>query len=289
MKTVHSILLLFSFFGYLAQAEAATKVACSHPELCRLAKIIFAENHVNNFEFESLVQIKGDPHEFEPTTAEIKNLIKADILISGPLELNPWVKKINYQRSKIPNLKTINVPLENKDYALYPGAGHEALSHFWLYPKIFCVLKNNMEEQFIALKYLIVIPKNKSCAIEEQKITNALKATMIELKLPIVLTHDALLPLFLSLNSRDGANVVAIKGSGHHQEASPASVKNLYDALKAPKVVWILEDKIHVPQNILAKKRSSDLLINLDTANSDGLAYFQVLQNLNEKMQGLIK
>lgn len=289
MKTVYAILFIISFFAYLPPVGAVTKIACSHPELCRLAKIIFAENHVNNFEFESLVQIKGDPHEFEPTTAEVKNLIKADILISGPLELNPWIKKINYQRSKILKLKTINVPLDNQDYALYPNAGHESLSHFWLYPKIFCSIKNNMEEKFISMKYLIVIPKNKSCATEAQNIVSALQTTISSLDLPIVLTHDALLPLLESLTPKESLGVVAIKGSGHHQEASPASVKKLYDALRAPKAIWIIEDKIHVPQNILLKKRTTDLLVNLDTANSEGLNYFQILQTLNEKLQRLIK
>ncbi len=290
MKNASIYTIFISFFMYLAPLEAKTLISCSHPELCRLAKIIFTENHISNFEFESLIQIKGDPHEFEPSTAEIKNLINAEILISGPVELNPWIKKVNYQRSKLTQLKTINVPLNNKDYALYPGAGHEALSHFWLYPKIFCSLKNQMEEQFIALRYLIVTPKNKSCAAEEKKIMSSLQETLLELKLPVVLTHDALLPLLESISSKEsGILAVAIKGSGHHQEASPASVKKLYDALKAPKVIWVVEDKIHVPQNILAKKRKADLIVNLDTANSDGLEYFQVLSNFNDKLQALKK
>ena len=274
----------------LAPLQAASKISCSHPELCRLAQVIFAENHVNNFEFETLVNIKGDPHEFEPSLSEIKGLIKAEILISGPLELNPWIKKINYQRSKIPNLKTLNLPLDKKDYALYPSTNNDPLSHFWLYPKIFCVLKNHMEEQLIALGYLIVIPKNKSCSTEAQKISEALQSTLKELGLSIVLTHDALLPLLQTLMTMDPAiSVVAVKGSGHHQEASPLSVKKLYDVLKAPQVIWILEDKINVPQNILKKKRAGDLAVQLDTANSHGMEYFQILWSLNEKLKALKK
>lgn len=290
MKNCIIFTFFISIFMHLAPLEAATKISCSHPELCRLAKIIFTENHISNFEFENLVQIKGDPHEFEPTTAEVKKLISAEILISGPLELNPWIKKINYQRLKLTQLKTINLPLEDKDYAFYPGANHEALSHFWLYPKIFCSLKNSMEDQLIAFKYLIVTPKNKSCAAEEKIITTTLFNSIVGLKIPIVLTHDALLPLFESVLGKERAGlVVAIKGSGHHQEASPSSVKKLYDILKSPKVVWILEDKIHVPQNILSKKRATDLILNLDTANSEGLDYFQILYNLNDKLQALKK
>ena len=114
----------------------------------------------------------------------------------------------------------------------------------------------------------------------EKELTN----TLAQIKKPVVLTHDALLPLLGTLSGKD-ATVVAIKGSGHHQEATPASVKKLYDALKAPTVIWIEEVGIKVPANILAKKRSTDITIDLDTANSEGLHYFQVLESLNTKLK----
>lgn len=288
MKTIYAKAFLLSFllyFAHISGVNAATKISCSHPELCRLAKIIFAENNIKNFEFESLVKIVGDPHEFEPSTNEVKNLIKAEILVSGPIELNPWIKKINYQRSKISNVKTINIPLADRDYLQYPSESREPLAHFWLYPKIFCSLKNQMEAQLLAFGYLTAIQKNQNCVAEELKIITTLQNTLKQLKFPIILTHDALLPLFESLKSPNG--VVAIKGSGHHNEASPQSVKKLYDTLKAPRAIWIIEDKINVPQNILSKKRQSDLVVNLDTANSEGLEYFGVLQSLNAKLWAL--
>jgi ABC-type Zn uptake system ZnuABC Zn-binding protein ZnuA len=286
MMTRYIIVFLLQFFMYLAPAEAKTLVSCSHIELCRVAKIIFAENHNDNFEFQSLVTIMGDPHEFEPTTSEIKNLIQAKILISGPLELNPWIKKVNYQRSKLTNLITINVPLEDKDYAQYLSISHEPLSHFWLYPKIFCALKSHMEDQFVHLKYIPNISKNNLCELMDIKISKELKETIKKLNLPIVLTHDALQPLLESL-STNSEKIVAIKGSGHHTEASPQTVKKLYDALSAPKVVWIIEKNISVPQNILSKKRKEDLEVKIDTANSNGLNYFQVLQTLNDQLKAL--
>ena len=278
--------ILVPFFTYLSSATAATQISCSHPELCRLARVIFSENHINNYEFTSLIKIVGDPHEYEPTTLEVKNLINAEILISGPHELNPWVKKVNYQRSKLPQLKSINIPLDKKDYDLYPDATHESLSHFWLYPKLFCAVKTHMEEQMVALKYLVLTSGRKNCVTEQQKIENELSQTLAKLNLPVVLTHDALLPLLVSL-SKNASSVVAIKGSGHHQEASTKSVKNLYDALAAPKVIWIEEANINVPQNILSKKRSNDFVVKIDTANSEGMDYFQILQNLNNKLKAL--
>ena len=244
------------------------------------------ENHVKNYDFTTLVSISGDPHDYEPTTTEVKNLIKAEILISGPTELNPWVKKINYQRSKISNVKSVNVQIDKKDYAQYPGGTHEALSHFWLYPKIFCSLKTRLEEELVASKILSASSEKKSCSEAALKIENELRETMTNINIPVVLTHDALLPLLESL-TKTPSEVVAIKGSGHHHEASPRAVKKLYDALKKPKVIWVEETGINVPANIMAKKRPVDLTIKIDTAKTEGMEYFQILQAFNEKLKAL--
>lgn len=272
-------------FNILTPALGATQLQCSHPELCRLARLISEENQISGFEFQSLVKIVGDPHEYEPSVNEVKALIKAETLISGPHDLNPWIKKINYQRSKFPNTKTISLPLSKSDYALYPGGAHEALSHFWLYPKIFCAMKSRLEKEMLNIKLLSSLNTKKSCVEEEKKIEKALQETLISIKIPIVLTHDALLPLLRTL--APNAVIVAIKGSGHHQESGPEDVKRLYNALKAPKVIWLEETGINVPQNILAKKRSADITLTLDTAQSEGTKYFQVLETLNEKLGAL--
>jgi ABC-type Zn uptake system ZnuABC Zn-binding protein ZnuA len=286
MKSALIILILSSFIAYLPQAKADTVISCSHSELCRLAQTIFTENHMQKIQFNTLVKIVGDPHEFEPSTAEVKNLIRADILIAGPAELNPWIKKVNYQRSKTPALKTINIPMDKTEYSFYPNASHEALSHFWLYPKIYCALKSKLEEQLIAMNMLLVVPTKKTCSSEVLKIETELSKTLEEIKMPVVLTHDALLPLLESLN-KNNAKIVAIKGSGHHQETNPQAIKNLYDALRMPKVIWVEETGINVPQNILAKKRSGDITIKIDTANSNGTTYFPILLELNEKLKAL--
>jgi ABC-type Zn uptake system ZnuABC Zn-binding protein ZnuA len=285
MRHILKLAIFTSLINYLPAVKADTIVSCSHPQLCALAQTIFTENHMKDFKFQNLVAIAGDPHEYEPSSAEVKSLIKADILIAGPVELNPWIKKVNYQRSKIIALKTLNLPMEKQDYALYPTASHEALSHFWLYPKVYCALKTKLEEQLVASNLLIVLPNKKSCSAEAVKIENDLQVTLSALKLPVVLTHDALLPLLETL-SKNSANVVAIKGSGHHSEATPTSVKKLYDALKKPQVIWVEEKSINVPQNIMSKKRKNDLTINIDTAAPiETQSYFPILNELNDKLK----
>lgn len=290
MRHILKLAIFVSLINYLPATFAETIISCSHPQLCSLAQNLFAENQIKNFQFTNLVSITGDPHEYEPSSAEIKGLIKAEILIAGPVELNPWIKKVNYQRSKISGTKTLNLPLDKKDYALYPGANHEALSHFWLYPKIYCSLKDRMQEQLVKMNLLVETQTKKTCANEINKIEHELQTTLNSLKFPLVLTHDALLPLMESL-SQNSAEVTAIKGSGHHSEATPQSVKKLYDALKKPRVIWIEEKGINVPKNVLAKKRKDDFTIKIDTAatsvEGERQSFFPTLYELNDKLKAI--
>ncbi len=287
MKYILKLVILTCIFGTLQELQAETVISCSHPELCKLTKIIFAENNVKNYQFENLVTIKGDPHEYEPTSSEVKNLIKANILIAGPIALNPWIRKVNYQRSKNSSAKTINVPLDANDFLAYPKASEETLSHFWLYPRVYCALKSKLETQLVAMKFLVMGSEKNSCLNEALKIESEIQSTLHSLKYTVILTHDALLPL-MEMLSKNKTRVVAIKGSGHHSEATPQSVKKLYDALKAPQVIWIEEKGINISPNIISKKRKNDLAINIDTANSpDSLSPFPTLYELNNKLKAI--
>lgn len=270
-------LLTYLFFFPGITVHAASPLACSHQQLCQMANLILTEAGRTNVETKTLVHMTGDPHEFEPTINEIKKLIDAPVLITGPTELNPWMTKVSYQRSKVPGLKTIALKLDSSLAALYPGASNEALSHFWLYPRIYCQMKKSLAEKLSA------VSKKDLCLTRADEIELKLKKTLASLQMPVILTHDAILPLLLSLK-KDGQKLIAIKGSGHHAETSTTSVKKLYDVLSAPAAIWIIEDGIHVPKNILDKKRSSDFVIKIATDVSDTQNPFSILENLNQSL-----
>lgn len=274
-------LIIFLNFQSLS-AFAGSTLACSHPELCKMAKLIAEENKIADFKTQSLVSISGDPHEYEPSTAEIKNLISAPLLITGPNELNPWIKKINFQRSKSPVNKTISILLDGLDLSSYPKASGEALSHFWLYPKVYCSLKAKLEIELSKQNFKI---SKHNCDFKsvEQKLRDAIG----KINRPIILTHDALLPLLMNLDQKATHEIVAIKGSGHHEETGPQSIKKMYDAMKAPQVVWIKEQNINIPTNILDKIRPVDLTIQIDTASSSDKNPFSALNELAEKLSAL--
>jgi ABC-type Zn uptake system ZnuABC Zn-binding protein ZnuA len=282
------ILGLLSFSSLLNAKEL--KVSCSHPEVCNLMTTI-AEEQGTHIEVESIVSISGDPHEFEPSITELKKLMGAAYLIEGPNELNPWIKKVNYQRSKNSNLVTKTLSLLEQQVSLYSSTsnGHtkEALAHFWLYPKIYCNFKSDLTR--ILVETNIIVLKNKNddqCFQKAVETEKQLRLILSQMNMPIVLTHDALWPLLNSLNEKKNS-IVAIKGSGHHEEASTDSVKKLYDALKAPRVIWIEEKGINIPPSVLNKKRPTDIVLKLDTATSFGKDYFSVIKKLNDELSQL--
>lgn len=255
-------------------------ISCSHDELCRLVQLIATENSLKDLTTESLINISGDPHEYEPSTAEIKSLLNTPFLLTGPNELNPWIKKINFQRSKNSALKTISLLFEKKHLDFYPKASPEALSHFWLYPKIYCSFKDQLESELKKSGLSVTLKKCESASVEKE-----LADVLIKIKKPIILTHDALLPLLLALDPKH--TIVAIKGSGHHEETGTDAIKKMYKALEVPSAVWIVEEGINVPQNILNKIRPSDQIIKIDTARSKQVAAFSILNELTQKLKTL--
>lgn len=269
--------------GNINSRAAEPTFACSHEELCRLAKLIAEEAGTGNILTETLVKISGDPHDFEPAARELKAMINAPVLITGPQELNPWMKKINYQRSKNPALITLSLQLEKSDLKLYPYGTSEALSHFWLYPEIYCRMKAELANLMKQKQFIKKTISPDKCLAEARAIETSLKRALAELAVPVILTHDAILPLLLNLKNPQSV-VVAIKGSGHHEEASPAAVKKLYDALNAPKAIWVEESNITVPANIMAKKRKQDIIIKIDTAQTVQHSPFAVLKTLETEL-----
>jgi hypothetical protein len=245
---------------------------CSHPEICSMI------NQLSDAKTESLVSITGDPHEYEPSILEIKKLISAPILITGPTELNPWIKKVIFQRRKIATIQTVSILFDEKDYLLYSQVTGEALSHFWLYPKVYCSLKLKMADRLVSLGF--ALKPNKPC--DSKTPEDKLRFVLQKIKSPIILTHDALLPLLLNLAPKQ--LIVAIKGSGHHEEANPASIKKMYNALDSKKVIWIEETGINIPQNIINKIRPSDFVVKIDTSKGKEGAEFSVLKELTEKL-----
>lgn len=251
--------LFLFFFLVSCKTFAFETVACSHPEICRL----ISHTTLNQVPTKSLIVISGDPHEFEPSSNQVKELLTAKILVVGPQELNPWIKKILYQRAKDKSIITFNLEI-NETISKKYSTNKEPLSHFWLYPEIYCDMKKQLAEWIIFKQNKIAT--NLTCNYESQ--IKSLETSLQKITTPIVLSHDALLPL-LNYHSKNKLKVLTLKGSGHHDDVSPQAIKELYNALKFPKVIWVFEKNINIPTNIASKIRNTDKQINIDTAISE--------------------
>lgn len=287
MKLILNSIALFLIItlSFNLQAREKVSISCTHIELCRLySEVIKEHNPKSEVQFEHVVQISGDPHDFDPLASDIKNLISTENLIIGPPELNPWATKITEQRKK--NKKnTIELNLDNQSKKFYNTNNLEALSHFWLYPKVICQFKESLTAELIAQKHVLNTKiNNEDCLAKAVGKELELKNTLDALKFPIVLTHDALMPLLLSL--RPELEITAIKGSGHHHETSAKDVKNLYQFLKSPKVIWVVEKSINIPKNILSKIRPVDRTLEIET-NQNKTKQFDIINELIQKLKDL--
>jgi ABC-type Zn uptake system ZnuABC Zn-binding protein ZnuA len=214
----------------------------------------------------------GDPHHLEPSSDEVKKMLKANVLLAAPSALHPWSRAIVDMRKDKNSTLEFMTPTNHK----MKEASDEALAHFWLYPKIHCDYWLQLH-QFLKVKSM-----PPSCPYQdlEEKLRQAAK----KINQPIILSHDALVPLFRSF----GIDAHAIRGSGHHEEPRPSQLKQLQKLLDHhQEVIWIVESRIHFPQSIEKMQRPKDRRLDLDTSGDFpqiGLTPLQRLQLLFAKL-----
>lgn len=269
-------MIKYVLFCLLFTNAFAETLYCTHAEVCRLAK-----NQLDSkIELKELVTIAGDPHEFEPSSDEIKALISAPILLSGPNELNPWMKKILYQRSKNSKLLTFSLSIPQKIATKYNN-NREALSHFWLYPDLYCDLGVQLSNWEFTKKN----SNSKKFMCDHSALMSSLKSKIASTEATIILTHDALQPILNEL-AHSKIKIISLRGSGHHEEVSSASIKEMYLALKDKKRIWIIEKNINIPENITNKIGKNDKKILVDTSklNTNSNEDFSTLKTIIEEI-----
>jgi len=188
----------------------------------------------------------------EPSLKEIKSLMNANTLVLAPVGINPWAKKIIKKRDK-KKLKTIELKIPQEFFTKYHTKNNEALAHYWVYPDILCSIINGLSGQELGLTTV-------NCSIEKllsegQKLTNLIGGKKI------VITHDALKPLFV----HNKAKVLALVSSEHGHRPNLSTYKELADWQKdKERIIWILEKNIKTNKNILKKIRPTDIQIKVD-------------------------
>lgn len=253
----------------MAESNTSIQALCSHPQICNLLNML-----PHHKKIETAVIISGDHHHFDPNPSDIKKLIMTKELFHGPQALHPWMKTIIKQRNLNKNVINYGLTLNPQFKNDFPKATDEALSHFWLYGKIACDMLKQYEQQ-------LQLKSRENCLKNYLEIEEKLKEYFMKNKISVVLTHDALEPLFLSL----GANVISLKGSNHHEEISPNAIKKLYNETKNQQLIWILETGFDIPGSVRNKIQTKDRVIKIDTMGSVNQKLTFVLENLLLQLQ----
>lgn len=252
------------------------KILCAHPQICNLLSIITAKENVS-----SVVVFVGDHHHYEPDAKVVKTFIQAPLLITGPKALHPWLNKIIKKRSST-NV-TIDAKITPTFFQKYQTNNQETLAHFWLYPDIACDILMQYKNELKKINYPTKEISQYECLERFKNISLKMKAITANIKRPIVITHDALLPLFKSLN----ANVISLKGSSHHEEIAPKVVKTLSQELKNNSVIWIQESGFEVPHVIKKLIKKDDLVVQVDPNGKMGENIEETLNQIALKLSAI--
>ena len=226
----------------------------------------------------SEVVFVGDHHHYEPNSKIIKSFIQTPVLITGPLALHPWLSPILKNRSE--KLITINSAIDMKFTEIYQTKNQETLAHFWLYPDIACDILMQYQNKFRKKKISFREMAESKCLEHFSKSLQTIKNAAKNITAPLVLTHDALLPLLSHL----GLKVLSLKGSGHHEEISPEAVKALHLQTKNTSVIWIQETGFETPMAIKRLIKNNDRVIQVDANGNMGENVSEVLQKIGNKI-----
>lgn len=267
------IFLLFSSLLAFSKIFAAETILCSHPQVCNLLSIIYPSDKL-----QSSVVFVGDHHHYEPNSNVIKNFIEAPILVTGPKALHPWLTPILKKRSE--KLINIDASIDINFTETYQSKSPEVLAHFWLYPDIACDFLDQYQTKFKKHKIQFEKHTTADCLKKYSSSWDELIKLSKKISTPIVLTHDALIPLLKKLNLK----VFALKGSNHHEDISPNAVKSLHGETKNTEVIWIQEEGFEVPPAIKRLIKKNDKVITIDTNGKKGDDVSLVLSVLKTKL-----
>ncbi|KJR40190.1 periplasmic solute binding protein [Candidatus Magnetoovum chiemensis] len=283
----HRLTLIFLIFSMLAannvQAADKVKVTASFYPLAHFASQVCGD-------YADVVNITPpgvEPHDFEPSPKDLKNVWQSTILIFNDESMNPWAERIHKELEK----KGITVIEMAKQLDFLKPSHNEAAEehedehehhhgmydpHFWLDPvmaqKAVDIIKNalisadpknkqtyeNNSAAYIAK--LVELDKQFSDGLKECKSRN------------IIVSHDA----FNYLAKRYNLTVHSISGISPEDEPSPRKLSELTKLIGELKIRYVFFETLVNPKfaNTLASETGVKTLV-LDTI--EGLTQNQLI------------
>ncbi|WP_416197658.1 MAG: ABC transporter zinc-binding lipoprotein ZnuA [Sporanaerobacter sp.] len=206
----------------------------------------------------SIVPNGVEPHDFELTIKQIKEIQSADVLILNGANMEHWkdklLKSINTQDIKI---------IESSKYVDVIKTDGIEDPHIWLNPKNMAKIAYEIKEVFIKKdaknadfyesnykelsKKLMELDKNYETILKDKK------------RDAILVSHAA----FSYLANEYGFKQIAVTGISPEEEPSPGAMAELIDMAKAENMKYIFLETLASPKtaNIIAEEANLEVLI----------------------------
>lgn len=242
-------------------------LSCTHPQVCRLLKIhLELEQQQLAVHFPLELQ-SADPHHFEPTARDLQRLWQSEILITAPLELQPWLRAMIQKRKRAGKATFVLAQVLSD---LYPQANPEALAHFWPFPQALCLYSQQLSDflQEVLANYQPHLQSQQQC----QQLISPYLANIDQLKSKrqnfsqsaVILAHDALTPI---LQYTQLPHLV-LRGGGHGERILPSSMRQLEELIAQAKenpLYWVDEYQIIGSTRLRTLQRPQDHILPLFT------------------------
>ena len=232
-------------------------------------------------EVHTLIPEGGEPHDYEPTARDLKNVLNADVFVYNGNGMEGWSKDFIYTVSEG---KAVIVEASDG----IPVSLDEADPHVWLDP-------DNALYEMEQIKNALVKADAKNAEYYEGNYRAAEKKIFdLTVRLSqvygggrnVVVTHPAYGYLFNVLN----LNQVSIEGEEEHSDPPPSRIIEIAKLMKAENINCVFYEKYgsdKIAKSVAAETNA--LSLPLDSFESgDGADYFEVMdENFAMLMQGI--
>ena len=272
------LILLFALAGCSKTADSdKPQIYASFYAMAEFAEEIAGDMA----EVHTLIPSGGEPHDYEPTARDLKNVLNADVFVYNGNHMEGWSNDF------------INTVSEGKAIIVEASDGipvtlDEADPHVWLDP-------DNALYEMKKIKDALVEADAENAEYYEENYKAAEKK-IFDLKVrlsglygagrTVIVAHPAYGYLFnvLSLNQ------VSIEGEEEHSDPPPSRIIEIAELMKTENIACVFCEKYgsdKIAQSVAAETDAR--VLPLDSFESgDGADYFEVMdENLIALMQGI--
>lgn len=267
LYTVIIMLLFSSCSGEKAEVPEKLSVTASFYAMYDFARLIGGEKA----EVYNLTEGGGEPHEFEPSAADIVRIENSDIFIYSSEDMESWSSKI------VSSIKNDVIIVRAAD-----GTSEDdtADPHVWLDPNNAYIQMENICSAFCRAdsenadyyRANLAVCKEKAEMIDKRFRENVPKGKKI------IVSHEA----YGYLCSAYEMEQTALSGMTDESEASPARIAKVIEFAKENNIKYVYaesNESLKVMQTVADGAGAEVLLLSPFENETDGRGYFEVMES----------